>query len=264
MAPPAENISYEAGMGFWVRTYENPANVCADVNSKTEKTCIPLQTGWNQIGTPFNFEVALSNVTVKYQGNEVSLSQAQQNGWVSAYLFGYDTIAGGYGMLDPANGQLEPWTGYWMRAYVDCEVCVAPIPAPPPPPTQSVLLKPQALGLSGISMPPSPPNFAKQVNEDVVSQLSVSNVPNPIRSRHTTTFKVEGKGAELVQAIKVEIYNQSGQKVFTQNINAKELEWHTDNEAGDLLANGVYLYQVWVKIADTWYPTGVHKLAVVR
>jgi flagellar hook assembly protein FlgD len=113
-------------------------------------------------------------------------------------------------------------------------------------------------------MPPSPPNFAKQVNEDVVSQLSVSNVPNPIRSRHTTTFKVEGKGAELVQAIKVEIYNQSGQKVFTQNINAKELEWHTDNEAGDLLANGVYLYQVWVKIADTWYPTGVHKLAVVR
>jgi len=52
--------------------------------------------------------------------------------------------------------------------------------------------------------------------------------------------------------------------VFTQNINAKELEWHTDNDTGELLANGVYLYQVWVKIADTWYPTGVHKLAVVR
>jgi len=264
MAPPAENISYEAGMGFWVRTYEDLANVCADVNSKTEKTCIPLQTGWNQIGNPFNFEVALSNVTVKYQGNEVSLSQAQQNGWVSAYLFGYDTTASGYGMLDPANGQLEPWTGYWMRAYVDCEVCISPIPAPPPPPTQSVLLKPQALGLSGISMPPSPPNFAKQLDEDVLSQLGVSNVPNPIRSRHTTTFKVEGKGAVLVQAIRVEIYNQAGQKVFTQDINAKELEWHTNNDTGELLANGVYLYQVWVKIADTWYPTGVHKLAVVR
>jgi hypothetical protein len=56
----------------------------------------------------------------------------------------------------------------------------------------------------------------------------------------------------------------SGHKVSTQDINTKELEWHTDNEAGELLANGVYLYQVWVKIADTWYPTGLQKLAVVR
>ena len=90
------------------------------------------------------------------------------------------------------------------------------------------------------------------------------NLPNPVRSQHTTTFKVEGKTANLVQAMRVEIYNQSGQKVFTQDINAKELEWHTDNEAGELLANGVYLYQVWVKIGGEWYPTGVHKLAVVR
>jgi flagellar hook assembly protein FlgD len=100
--------------------------------------------------------------------------------------------------------------------------------------------------------------------KEVLASLSVRNEPNPIRSRHTTTFKVEGKGAELVQAIRAEIYNQAGQKVFTQNINAKELEWHTDNSTGELLANGVYLYQVWVKVANTWYPTGVHKLAVVR
>jgi hypothetical protein len=53
------------------------------------------------------------------------------------------------------------------------------------------------------------------------------------------------------------------QKVFTQEIAAKELEWHTNNDTGKLLANGVHLYQVWVKIADTWYPTGVHKLAVI-
>jgi len=168
-------------------------------------------------------------------------------------------------MLDPTNGQLEQWTGYWMRAYVDCDVCIDAIPAPPPPPTQSVLIKPEALGLSGLPMPPAPPlNFAKQINEDIVSQLSVLNVPNPICSRHTTTFKVEGKGAELVQAIKVEIYNQSGQKVFTQEINTKELEWHTNNDTGELLANGVYLYQVWVKIAGEWYPTRIHKLAVIR
>jgi hypothetical protein len=113
--------------------------------------------------------------------------------------------------------------------------------------------------------PPPPPNDLMGLNvKEVLAGLSVRNVPNPIRSEHTTTFKVEGKGVELVEAIRVDIYNQAGQRVFTQDINAKELEWHTDNEAGELLANGVYLYQVWVKITDTWYPTGVHKLAVVR
>jgi len=92
----------------------------------------------------------------------------------------------------------------------------------------------------------------------------VCNIPNPIRSEHTTTFKVEGKGAQLVEGIRVEIFNQAGQKVFTQDISAKELEWHTDNNMGELLANGVYLYQVWVNIGGSWYPTGVHKLAVYR
>ena len=60
---------------------------------------------------------------------------------------------------------------------------------------------------SNVGSQASPPNFAKQVDEDVVSQLTVCNVPNPMRSEHTTTFEVEGKGAELVQAIRVEIYN---------------------------------------------------------
>ena len=100
--------------------------------------------------------------------------------------------------------------------------------------------------------------------KEVLAGLTVCNVPNPIRSEHTTTFKVEGKGAELVQAIRVEIYNQAGQRVFTQDINAKELEWHANNDTGELLANGVYLYQVWVKIADAWYPMEIQKLAVVR
>jgi len=44
----------------------------------------------------------------------------------------------------------------------------------------------------------------------------------------------------------------------------KELEWHTVNDAGELLANGVYLYQVWVRIDEIWYPMKIQKLAVVR
>jgi len=262
MVPPCETLDYQAGMGFWVRTYEAPVDICADVRLVMDAQCVPLEPGWTQIGNPFPFEVSLGDLVVKYQGNALSLEQAQVNGWISMYLFGYDTASGGYAMIYPPDGVLQPWTGYWIRAYVNCEICIPPIPAPPVPP--SALVQPKDLGLKDIPTPPPPPEMQGEMDKDALSGLVVRNLPNPVRSQHTTTFKVEGKTANLVQAMRVEIYNQSGQKVFTQDINAKELEWHTDNEAGELLANGVYLYQVWVKIGGEWYPTGVHKLAVVR
>jgi len=263
MAPPADSICYHAGMGFWARTYEGNVLIDADLEVPTNAVEVSAQNGWNQVGNPFNFGVALSNVTVRYQGNEASLQQAQANGWVSAYLFGYDTASGGYVMIDPVTGCLQPWNGYWMRSYQDgCVLIIPPTECSSSAPAGQPMST-KELEARGLELPPPPPTFGA-MSEAILGGLVVRNVPNPIRSQHTTTFKVEGKGAELVQAIRVEIYNQAGQRVFTQDINAKELEWHTNNEAGELLANGVYLYQVWVEIAGAWYPTGVHKLAVVR
>ena len=263
MVPPCETIDYQAGMGFWVRTYTEPIEVCVDVSPITTTRCIPVGEGWNQIGNLFNFETSLSDVTVRYGENEVSLEQANANGWVSMYLFSYDTVSGGYEMVYPPDGGLQPWTGYWIRAYVDCEICIPSIEAPLASP--SALVHPMDLDLKNIPTPPPPPcDPMEAIGEEVLTDLLVRNVPNPVRSEHTTIFKVEGKAASLVQAIRVEIYNQCGQKVFSQDINAKELDWHTVNDAGELLANGVYLYQVWVKIADTWHPTGIRKLAVYR
>jgi flagellar hook assembly protein FlgD len=94
--------------------------------------------------------------------------------------------------------------------------------------------------------------------------LVVGNEPNPIRSENTTTFKVTGPKSDLVGAIRVEIYDLSGQLVWSEEIEAKELAWHTVNDAGELLANGVYLYRVWAKTGEIWYPLEIRKLAVVR
>jgi len=263
MAPPSENIPYHAGMGFWVRTYEDSVMIDAEVHVPAEAVEIPLRSGWNQTGDPFTFAVPAGALKVHCGDTELSLSDAQAQGWVSAYLFGYDTGSGGYVMIDPATDCLQPWNGYWMRSYRDDCVLIVP-------PTECSSFAPAGHALSvkelqarGLELPPSPPTFTP-MSEAILDELVVRNVPNPIRSQHTTTFEVEGKGADLVQAIRVEIYDLAGQKVFTQEINAKELEWHTVNDAGELLANGVYFYQVWVNIGGTWYPTGVHKLAVVR
>ena len=265
MTPPAGNIPYHAGMGFWVRTYEENVTVDAEVKVPTEAVGIPLSNGWNQIGNPFTFAVPANALKVRCGDTELSLTDAQAQGWVSAYLFGYDTGSAGYLMIDPTSGCLQPWNGYWMRSYRnDCVLIIPPTECSSSSSTNEALCT-KELQARGFDAPPPPPTNLMDIDvRKVLANLTVCNIPNPIRSEHTSTFKVEGKGSELVQAIRVEIYNQAGQKVFTQNVNAKELEWHTMNDAGELLANGVYLYQVWVEIGGEWYPTAVHKLAVVR
>jgi len=199
---------------------------------------------------------------VKYQGNEVSLAQADANHWVSKYLYGYDTAAGQYRQLDPASGVFSAWAGYWVLAYVDCEICVAPVPAPPSPPS-GALLEVSELRARGIPVPPAPPVFTQEA-EALLGGLEVRNEPNPIRSEHTTTFRLMGESAGLVEAMRVDIYDLGGNLVFTEEAAGKEIPWHTVNAAGELVANGAYLYQVWAKIGGTWYPTGVRKLAVYR
>jgi len=52
--------------------------------------------------------------------------------------------------------------------------------------------------------------------------------------------------------------------VYEQEITSTELNWHTDNSAGELLANGTHLYQILVKIGEIWHPTGIQKAMVLR
>jgi len=264
MVPPCDAVNASAGMGMWVYVSE-ATTACVSVTVPTETVCIPMQAGWNQVGDPFDFEVLLSNARIRYQGQEATLEEAQTNGWISMYLFGYDTASSGYVVVMPPNGMLQPMSGYWLRAYVDCELCIDPIPVPPTPPSQAQSADPKAMQAQGIPTPPAPP-VMRAVSESVleVEGLVVANEPNPVRSEHTTTFTVTGPKSDLVSAIRVEIYDLSGQLVWSAEIEAKELPWHTVNDAGELLANGVYLYRVWVKIGEIWYPQAIQKLGVLR
>ena len=131
MAPPAGNIPYHVGMGFWVRTEADNVTIDAEVEVPTEAVEIPLANGWNQIGNPVNFAVAASDLRVHCGDTYLSLLDAQAQGWISAYIFGYDTGSGGYVMINPTSGSLSPWTGYWIRAYQDCALVFSPSNHPP-------------------------------------------------------------------------------------------------------------------------------------
>jgi len=92
-------------------------------------------------------------------------------------------------------------------------------------------------------------------------QISISNWPNPVTDIHTTTFTVRGAS---VEAMKIQIFNLSGALVYEEEVSGNELQWHTDNNYGEYLANGVYQYRALVKVDNAWITTGVQSVVILR
>jgi peptidoglycan/xylan/chitin deacetylase (PgdA/CDA1 family) len=91
--------------------------------------------------------------------------------------------------------------------------------------------------------------------------ISVFNVPNPVRDVHTTTFVVRGVEAEK---IRVEVYDLAGRLVWQGEGLGNELTWGTQDLTGLPLANGVYLWRVWVKVGEEWVVSAIQKLVILR
>jgi flagellar hook assembly protein FlgD len=70
--------------------------------------------------------------------------------------------------------------------------------------------------------------------------------------------------AAFVDAIKVQIFDLSGQKVYEEEMAGTSIDWHTDNDYGEYLANGVYLYKMYAKVEGQWIVSVVKKLAILR
>ena len=75
-----------------------------------------------------------------------------------------------------------------------------------------------------------------------------------------STFKTEYH----VQAIRLVIYTLLGERLFAQEINGQELEWHTVNDAGAPVENGVYIYEVYTKLGSSWYCAERKILVILR
>ena len=91
---------------------------------------------------------------------------------------------------------------------------------------------------------------------------SVGNEPNPVRDVHTTRFSVMGRG---IDEIRVNIYDQTGSLVFDSGWQPNGYDWHVESDTGEVLANGIYLYQVLVRgLNGEVLVTQTKKLAVYR
>ncbi|MGB2983437.1 MAG: T9SS type A sorting domain-containing protein [Candidatus Bipolaricaulia bacterium] len=114
---------------------------------------------------------------------------------------------------------------------------------------------------AGGAGPLSAMSIATRVEPRDPTSLSVMNIPNPIRDVHTTTFMVRSVD---VDAMRIEIYDLAGTLVFEEEVAGNELVWHTDNDYGEYLANGIYLYRAYVLVDGEWIATKAEKLVILR
>ena len=109
------------------------------------------------VGIPFN------EVHVTHLGVTKTLGEAKAAGWITDYAWRYDAAQHSYGdepirdtAKNAANRVLNAWSGYWIRAYTDCQLEINPNTT-----FNGVFTTPAAAGVLSseqIEMPPPAPN----------------------------------------------------------------------------------------------------------
>lgn len=250
----------DPGKGYWLYL-SNSVAVSVDGISPTGDYSVPLGlAGWYQVSTP-RWPIPWSQVQIQHDGETKTYTDAVNAGWVSGYVFSCDEVTNFYQAWDAISEEIDPWTGYWMRTYVDDVVMVLPLGDGAAPSELHGALMPQILS-SGALLPPGPPVIGSDIED---RGLEFTNEPNPVRDVHTTAFVVKDALSASVQRIKVEVFDQSGRLVYRSGkVIGTRLDWHTEDLYGEYIANGVYFYRMYALIDGRWVVSEVKKLAILR
>ena len=243
--------------GYWLYVPPSaaPLKVCVNGTSPMADQTITLASkGWHQIGT--GIEGAYwANTKVTYNGITKSVGDAASAGWLVPSAFAYDTQAGSYAIATI----LHVCQGYWVYTYKDNITITIPFNQPAPPSSSSLSMTELPAGLT----PPPPPSLPGSGGN--ADDLTFTNEPNPVTDVHTTTFMVKGLMASLMEAIKVQIFDLSGRLVYASaEVPGTSLNWHTEDNDGKYLANGVYLYRIYALINGQWIVSKVQALVILR
>lgn len=118
---------FQPGRGYWldIDPAQFPSGHAASVDGRLQDTGvdaeIPLSSGWNQIGNPFEGPVNWQSVLVQLPGGRpVAWQSAVNLGWLRASLWGFD--GNGYVL----SNSLQPWRGYWVKTTRDLSLIITP------------------------------------------------------------------------------------------------------------------------------------------
>jgi hypothetical protein len=113
---PAISEPMEPGRAYW---YRLPADRSVAIRggepSRTRPFEVPLRSGWNAVGVPFNMVFALQSVRVRLGAStSASWSDAVARGWVGTGVWRWKP-EGGYARVDAGAGTaLAPFEGYYV------------------------------------------------------------------------------------------------------------------------------------------------------
>jgi hypothetical protein len=122
------NPARELGRGYWVNLSKDTDIIVPPTPIVTSSVSVPLHPYWNLIGTPStspipvaNLKFTLKNGTVLNFVNATSTSSGSRV--IDPTLYGYDQSTNSYKAIT-GTGSLQPWQGYWIKAYQDVTVTI--------------------------------------------------------------------------------------------------------------------------------------------
>ncbi|RLG04887.1 MAG: hypothetical protein DRN68_09330, partial [Thaumarchaeota archaeon] len=153
-----EPTQIEGTKGYWIWLLEETTLDVCGFAPTTDVEFTLDQAGWHMIST-LTTPVYLRHLKVVVGDEEKYWADAVEVGWVRPFAYWWDPIAGEYVVINPEDGVLMPWRGYWIKTLVDDVTIVLPIEYslenPPEVPTESLGIK--ATAVSDELPPPPPP-----------------------------------------------------------------------------------------------------------
>ncbi len=132
--------NFSPGLGYWLITRLGPTDIDAsgDLTPDSDYS-IHLSSGtstetggWNQIGIPFNYSVDWSSSTIKVKNTQtqeiVDIDTAQANNWIENKIWWQNGTSTEYSFAIAPEGQLDPWQGYWVHNFIECDLIISPSP----------------------------------------------------------------------------------------------------------------------------------------
>jgi len=117
---------FAPGKGFWLRVLQDVnASILGVKPSDDNRILVPLELGWNMIGSPRLDPIPVEALKVQVgTDTPVPLAEAVSKRYVQNGIFGYDQSAG-YSLVD----ELFPFEGYWLRCLLPagCRLAFEPV-----------------------------------------------------------------------------------------------------------------------------------------